>query len=489
MKKITLFVIVIGLMAITSALIAGDKDYPQFKFGGRITMELVSENNMNDYTDYDYDKNTGVTKGNDADAYGQARVDLNFKTMITENICAVISTRFENGNGDKWIRFGKNYTREDNDGDGEPDANGDPKDDGSKMQDTEPKLQEAYIGFKKFFIDQLEGEIGRKAYVYGSGNVMADLDKVDGWRLGAKFGVAYFNMHYMIREQYLNYEAVDEPIQLWIWGLNGGMDKLAEMIDFNVYYWLQYKSEQSPDKADESVPDMLNIFGARGEADLMDGMLTPYIELAAQFGLAEKGYTNPTNGKNEDYTYSGFLFDIGTGFEQEIGDMAIDANIEILVHSGDDAKTLDENEGWKGIGLGNREMGYTCFNVAQPAAVGTDAAGDKVSFDRGLMMFTLGGGITPIEDLRIGLDFFMFNDNSSNAKYWKGAKQVEVSGENMWNEIDIDVSYMLAKKTKLYTCFGYIMPNGDYPYAYEKDVAMFGEDAAIGFIVGAETKW
>ena len=475
MKKITLFVIVIGLMAITSVLVAGDKDYPQFKFGGRIAIELVSENNMNDFTDYDYgdlddDSTTpDESEGNDVTSYGRSRVDLNFKTMISENTCAVINTRFESATGNKWMTYGKNG----------PD----------RLQDSEPKLQEAYIGFRKIFTEHVNGEIGRKVYKYGSGMVMSDKDKVDGWRLGGKFGKGYLNMHYIIRTYNEdNLANVDEPNQQWIWGINGGADKLIDMIDFNAYYWLQYEPEHSPDKADESVAKMMNIFGARGEADIMDGMLTPFMEFAFQFGVYEKGYVNESN-ELEDYVFSGYLFDIGTGFEKEIGDMAIDANVEFLMLSGDDVNTNDENEGWQGIGLGNRELGYMEYNVALPVFEGTDDNGDDVELHRGLTMFALGGGITPIDPLRIGLDFYMFNDNSSNAEATKDNKDVEISGENIWNEIDLSVDYKIDKKVTLYVLWGIVLPNGDYPYELDDGEFSFGEDMATGFTFGAQVKW
>ncbi len=440
MRKITLFVVVVSLLAISSALMAGDKDYPQFKFGGRITIELITENNMTDFTDYDYDKDAGTVEGNDVAAYGQARTDLNFKTMITENICAVINTRFESENGDKWMIFGANN-------------------DADNWEDSSPKLQEAYIGFKKLFIDQLNGEIGRKVYKMGSGNVMSDKDKVDGFRIGAKFGAAYINYQYILREQYNNYWAVDSPVQYTIWGLNGGVDKLADMVDINGYFWWNYMQLQDPENADDFVNDNLWVLGVRGDLNLVDGMLTPFMEVAFQFGAAEKSAAG-----GDDYNYSGYLFDLGTGFELEAGSVGIDANIEFFSKSGDDADTADENECWQGIGLGNRELGYMSYNIAS-------------STISGLNMFSIGGGVTMMENLRIGLDLYSFMDNSANYKNGNGD---EISGEPMWDELDLEISYEMAKKTKLYTLVGLLFPNKDY---------MGGEDMAAGWLVGAETKW
>ncbi len=497
MKKITLFVIVIGLMAITSVLVAGDKDYPQFKFGGRITMELITENNMDDFTDFDSKYSTAdtsyVTKGNDTANYGRARVDLNFTTKITEDISAVIKTRFEsdamdedekkdtddNGwvtDGNKWMTFGSNQ-EDDN------------------IEDSSPRLQEAYIGFKKIFVDGLNGEIGRKVYKYGTGNVMSDKDKVDGWRIGYNFDNGEVNMHYIIREQHENLEHVDESCQQWLYGLNGGMDSVADMVDFNVYYWIQYstdvtaEADTDPKKADESAVDMINILGVRGDFTLMEGMITPYIEAAIQTGAEEKGYQND-NGGYEDKTYSGYLLDLGTDFEKEVSEMVIDANLEIMILSGDDKKTGEENEGWQGIGLGNREMGYMDYNVTLPLFKGTKADGSSSKNYTGLTMFNIGAGVTMIKDLRFGFDYFMFQDNSSNFYATKDtADDTKISGETMWSEFDLNLDYQMAKKTCLYATFGYVMPNSKYPYKMKDGNYSFGEDAAMGFVVGAETKW
>ena len=386
---------------------------------GRVLMEMVTENNWSDWTDFD--DATGA--GNDKDCYGKGRVDLGFKAMFSENVMARINMRMEgNDDGNKWMYWGKNQIVP-----------------GNELRDAELCLQEAYIQFKGLFHQPIVWDLGRKTYNYGAKNIVSDADKLDGWRLAYEAEMFYVNLHYHILERHPHFMLEDYCVNYTLMGINGGMDN--DMMDINAYFWMLGMPEDNEDKAS------MNVFGARGEFTLMEGMVLPFVEIAMQSGTDEAA----------DMDYSGMLLDLGSGFKMDMGSGKFDAMVEFLMSSGDDA---DEQDGtaWYGVGLSNREEGYL----------------DNDPVANNEMMIKVEAGFTPMamEAMRVYLDFWMFNDNSKNYD--------DISGENLYNEIELGAEYNWMKNVKIYGAMNYGMPNKDM---------MGGEDAAMAFTLGSQVKW
>ena len=429
MKKT--YIIVVVLLLVSSFLFAGDK---KISMSGRVLMEMVKENNTSDFTAYDEENPSGT---NDSQLYGDGRVDLKFKATINKIVTAYVSTRFEGkGSGDKWMNFGSDESGE-----------------GDQLKDAWPALQEAYVNIDNLFNSPLNMKMGRQGIGYGAGNIIDD--KFDGLTLNLDMEKFYANLHFLIIDAYGNFETAEGDHNLTALSLNGGMNGVADMMDINAYFWRTAETVLDNEDSSETVTNAVNVIGARAEAGLMDGLLSPYFEFAIQSG---------GNGQGEEISYSGMLLDIGTDLEKDLGSMTIDAMFEFFMASGDDMETNDEYEHFGLIDLSGREEGWFDQEVAL----------------EGNQMIKFGLGMTPasLEAFHAGLTFWMFNDNSSNYENEAGE---EISGENMYNELGIDASYKITKKTKLYGGLSYIMPNEDYPG--------YGEDAGTAMYFGTQVKW
>jgi len=396
MKKAFLFIAMMALC--TAAVWAVDVTTT-----GRVIMELVNDNNWSDFTSWD---ETDAPAANDVQCYGRGRVDFGLKAQFSENIVAVINTRFEGDDeGNKWMYFGKN--------------NDEP---GRQLSDAEPTLQEAYISFGNLFNMPLTWDLGRKAYGYGASNVMSDYDKIDGWRLNYATELFYVNLHYAIRERNTNMQDDEYCNNKTLMGLNAGTKN--DMMDVNAYVWMLSEPLNKDDN------DSHLVFGARGEFSLMEKMLMPFVEIALETG---------TNDATE-VDYSGMLIDLGAKFNMDMGSGKFDALVQFLQSSGDDVDTNDKDETFCGVDMSNNIQGYTDYDVA---------AG-------GVQMIKVEAGFTPaaMDKIRCYLDFWMFNDATANID--------DVSGENMWNEIALGAKYTLMKNVSIYGAFNIGMPNKDY---------------------------
>ncbi|MDD3051205.1 MAG: hypothetical protein PHR06_08665 [Candidatus Cloacimonetes bacterium] len=432
MKKYLSLLAAIAL--VTTTLLAED-DYPKISVGGRVLMEMVSENNM-DFTDFD----DTTEEGNDAKLFGHGRVDVKFKAELNKNIMGFVNTRFEGkGTGDKWMNFGKDKTG-----------------DGDQFDDAWFALQEAYLQYKNLLNLPITLNMGRKDWNYGNSNIL--YKKLDGMMLGYNNQNIFVNYHFIVKDNGVPFDTAEGDNSNFIWGLYGGMEKLADVVNVDAYFLRSAKKAIDAADSKEAVVDAKMVFGAKFDASLMDGMISPYLEFATQTG------SNGQDGDDE-MKYSGMLVDLGINFETEVNDKKLDAMVEFFMASGDDADTADENELF-GLGIADREEGYNVLTVA----------------NNGYQMIKVGAGYTPIKNLRTGFNFWMFNDNSKNID--------KASGENIYNEFSLDVTYKMYKNTKIYAGMAMLMPNKDYTGDYLENADLNnGEDSGMALYFGTEVKW
>ncbi|MCD4828155.1 MAG: hypothetical protein K8R90_01830 [Candidatus Cloacimonetes bacterium] len=412
MKKAYLLIIVMAMFVASSWAVT-------ITTTGRVLMETVYENNIDDWTDFDED-NAATT--NDKDIFGRARVDLGFKAQITDNILARINTRFEGDHANqKWMYWGANNIEA-----------------GEQLGDAELTLQEAYIQYTGMMLP-ITWEIGRKTYVYGVSNIVGAADKLDGWHIVYNADAFYVNLHDVIRARNEHNDDGDYVVNSKLFGINGGTAN--DMMDINAYFWMQTTPETDDDKWSNMV------FGARGEFVLMEGMVQPFVEFAMQSGTSDAA----------DADFGGMLVDVGSKFDFELGSGNMDALVQFLMSSGQDADETDGTTFW-GVGLSDNLQGYNEANVA---------AG-------GVQMIKIEAGFTPMamQALRMYFDFWMFNDNSKNID--------DVSGENIYNEFAVGTELTLNANANIYMGFNYLMPNEDM---------VGGEDAAMAFTFGTQVKW
>jgi len=437
MKKLFTIMAILGLM---SSLFSADVTYPNISLKGRVLMEMVNENNL-DFTDFD--ENTAT--GNDLKSYGHGRVDLKFKAELNQNLLAFVNTRFEGKStgGDKWMNWGS-------DGSGT----------GDQLEDAVPVLQEAYVKFDEIFGIPVCLNMGRVDQSYGNQNII--YKKLDGLKLGYEQEKFFVNFHYAITENGDYFETAEGSSSKYVMGFYGGLTKLADMLNADLYLLASAKSAIDAEDETKTVGDAKVVFGTRLSADLMEEMITPYLEVAVMGG---------NNGQKEEYKYSGMLFDIGADFATELNGMPIDAMLEFFMASGNDADSDDEDETF-GLGIADREEGYNVIQIAKYA----------------YQMIKFGAGICPIEKLRTGFTFWMFNDNTKNYETPSGEK---VSGENIYNELALNLDYSVTDNALIYLGMSYMMPNKDY-YYYDSENGMYyksGEDAGTAIYFGTEISW
>ncbi len=454
MRKITILLIVV----MATALFAGE--YPKVDIHGRFLLEMDYENNLADWTDFKDNAN------NDKTTYTQGRLDLSFNTHINENIMVKIHSRLESDDeaSSKWIKFNM--------------------DSDQKIKDTRLKLQEAYVQYDNLFFEGLSAHLGQRLWNYGGGNIFGPADYISGAALMFKRDNLWVDLQTANLAEYedAEYTNIEEDHAAKIFGLIGGMNKIADMADVQAYFFRKGENVESFDdnglSKNETECNAFNVFGARGDVTLMDGMLKPYLEFAMQTGA------NDATGID----YSGMLLDVGLNAEFDLGFGTLMPRAELFMRSGDDAGSDDENEAFTGVGMGLVEHGYQAVNIFWKL---TDN-GFKADVDHGMMMVNFGTDFTPemCKKMNVGFNFWMFNDNSTDVKI--GTK--EVSGENMWNEFNLYGSYKVHKNAKFYAGLGMLMPNKDYGFNYTDDndvshLFMFGEDTATVMWFGTEVKW
>ena len=430
MRKITILLIVV----LATSLFAGE--FPKVDIHGRFLLEMDYENNFDwtEFKDNDF---------NDKNTYTQGRLDLTFDSKISEDIKVLIHTRVEGDSTSKWFRF-----------------NGDSD---NKLKDAKFKVQQAYVQYDNLFLEGFSMHLGQRLWNYGGGHILGAGDYVGGMAMMVKMDNIWFDFHAINMCEFENneYNNIEEDHADKILGVIGGMNKVADMLDVQAYF---FRRGENVEVAGENKTecDARNILGFRGDAELMDGMLMPYLEFAMQMGANDV--------TKQDY--SGMLVDVGLNAKLDLGFGKLMPRAEIFMRTGDDNGSDDEIEAFRGIGLGNVEVGYNLYNIHSDL--------DVVNYEHGLMMVNIGSDFTPemCEKASVGFDFFMFNDNSTD---YKDANNKEISGENMWNEFDIFASYQVHKKAKLYTGMAMLMPNKDYPG--------FGEDSAMALWFGTEVKW
>jgi hypothetical protein len=446
-KSIFLFVLIAGM---TTFLFSEDT-YPKLKVSGRVLMELHSDNNMTDYHDF------ADSTYNDKDGYGKGRVDLNFTSQLTANIKAQISTRFESENADKWMYFGKIKST-----------------DGTNtkvMEKARPALQEAFVQYDNLFINGLSFDLGRRSFSYGKKNIVADKDKLDGMHLQYTSGNFTGDLHYIIRDNAADFASTEDGRDQNLFGLVGTAKKLANVANVSVYFWNQSQNYNAATDA-EALSDAITVIGFRGDAAV--ALFKPYVEFAMQSGTKDKGAT--VDGQAKDLTYSGYLLDLGTTAEMPVNEMTAYGELELLLASGNDKDTADENEGWRGVKLGNREEGYKYTNPA------------NYNDNTGMMMLKLNAGLKFNAKTSAALTFWSYNDNSSNYKWTKDGKELEYSGKNIFNELNLEVSHSLEKTARIYAGVSMIMPNADYPILGSTQTTECG-DTATGLYLGSEIKF
>ncbi len=423
MRKITILLIVV----LTTALFAGE--YPKVDIHGRFLLEMDRENNMTDWTKFK-DNNF-----NDMTTFTTGRLDLNFDTAISENIMVKIHARAEGDGGSKWIMFNS--------------------DSGNKLKDAKFRIQQAYVQYDNLFIEGLSAHFGQKLWNYGGGNILGPADYVGGAALMFKRDNMWVDFQTINMDEFENaeYPNIEEDHAEKIFGVIGGLNKIADMTDFHAYFFRRGENVEVANHKTEC--DAVNVFGARTDMTLMDGMVKPYFEFAMQMGANDAVKID----------YSGMLIDAGVKGDMDLGTMSVMPRFEFFYRTGDDVSTVDEIETFTGIGMGNVEVGYDAFNIHDTG-------------DTGLMMINVGSDFVPAmcKKLTVGFDFWMFNDNT---KEWKvGGK--DMSGENMYNEINLTASFDVHEKACLYTGWGIYMPNKDY---------VDGEDSATALWFGTEVKW
>lgn len=437
MKRISLFIVLIALVA--APLFAGD--YPEVSVGGRIYLRNVYEDNM-DFTEFDSDTGTG----NDQMGYAEARVDVNFKAKIWDNVMAAVSTRFEGkGNGDKWMEYGK-------DGMGG----------GDQLSDAITYLQEAYVGIHKIFgLQFLNVYAGRKTWNYGAKNIVSDKDKLDGTTFQIKMDGCdwWINLHSFIRTRNAEFATVQEDSDKMLLGLVAGMT-MKDLGEGHFYFWNQYEGDIAADDAETAVYDSDMVVGFRFDGDMDMGMsFMPFLEFAYQMGTDPNG----TDDSDDDVDTAAMLVEIGSGIAGKADAGKWGALLDIIYTTGDDVET-EENESWSGVGLANNEQGWMDMNVPQN--------GD-------MMMAKLGGWFSPAQmsAWKFGLNFWMFMDTTAGVE----VAGEEVSGGTIYNEVGLCTEYKIGGKAKIKMGFNYLMP-GDENLAG-------GEDGGMALWNEIQVKW
>jgi len=340
-------------------------------------------------------------------------------------------------------------------------------------EDTDVHIDLAYITLKEFFYSPLTLTIGRQELHFGSEMIVGDVDSnnavsaasgifdqdlskrkaFDAVRATLDYDPLIIDVIYAkISEQTINNPNQPEDDDIDLWGMNARYDFGGNWNALGEFYYFGKKARSHHAIGAQEKADVVHTIGARTVLTPIERLLVA-LEGAMQFGKTSTNNVG-TTGSHELRKHDAWA---ASAYAQYALDMKYDPLLAIsyAFFSGDkDSTNVDSSNAWDNM-YENQTTGHI-INVLFESA--------------NCHILKLSGSLTPIEDLRVTLDYVWVNlAKSMNGQTLTTTVPGSTAGHTMQNdkmhlgdEIDLTLVYDYTEDVQLGLIAGAFFPGSAF---------------------------